>query len=223
MLSGRSAAQVHGLDLIESELPVEVTVPRSRSLARPDLVVRRAELAVDDRTMVAGLPVTSVLRTIMDVARHATLDEAVVVADSALRMGVLSRHQLAQAVDATAGPRARRIRRALLLVDESSGSALETRARVLMHLAALPAPVPQLVIRDEKGQFVARVDFAFVAARVVVELDGFAFHRDRDSYRTDRAKANELARLGWRLVRLTWEDVVLRPDWVIELLRDLGV
>jgi len=100
---------------------------------------------------------------------------------------------------------------------------LETRARVLMHLAALPAPVPQLVIRDEKGRFVARVDFAFVAARVVVELDGFAFHRDRDSYRTDRAKANELARLGWRLVRLTWEDIVLRPDWVIELLRDLGV
>ncbi len=90
VLSGRSAAQVHGLDLIESELPVEVTVPRNRSLARPDLVVRRAELAVDDRTMVAGLPVTSVLRTIMDVARHATLDEAVVVPDSALRMPELS-------------------------------------------------------------------------------------------------------------------------------------
>jgi very-short-patch-repair endonuclease len=64
---------------------------------------------------------------------------------------------------------------------------------------------------------VARVDFAWPAARLIVEADGFAYHSDRESYRRDRERLNHLERLGWRVLRFTWEDVVSRPEYVTNL------
>ena len=59
------------------------------------------------------------------------------------------------------------------------------------------------------------MDFCWVAERLVVEADGFAFHSDRAAYRKDRERMNALERLGWRVLRFTWEDVVRRPEYVV--------
>jgi very-short-patch-repair endonuclease len=53
-----------------------------------------------------------------------------------------------------------------------------------------------------------------------VEADGFAFHADRLAYRRDRERQNQLERLGWRVLRFTWEDVRGRPEHVVALIRD---
>ena len=70
-------------------------------------------------------------------------------------------------------------------------------------------------------RLVARVDFAWPECGVVVEVDGFDYHRERADYLSDRRKSNELTRLGYVLLRYGWEDVVLRPDHVIEEVRGM--
>ncbi|TAL20866.1 MAG: DUF559 domain-containing protein, partial [Frankiales bacterium] len=65
----------------------------------------------------------------------------------------------------------------------------------------------------------ARVDFAWPDERLVVEVDGFAFHADRASYRNDRRRTNELVLAGWRVLRFSWEDVVGSPDVVVDQVR----
>jgi very-short-patch-repair endonuclease len=104
-------------------------------------------------------------------------------------------------------------------MDARSESVLESLTRVLLVLGGL-LPVVQHEIRDANGAFVARVDFAWPDLRLVVEVDGFAFHADRAAYRRDRERLNELERLGWRVLRFTWEDVRHRPEHVLTLVRE---
>jgi very-short-patch-repair endonuclease len=93
--------------------------------------------------------------------------------------------------------------------------------RVLLVLAGLPPDQSQFVIRDQRLRFVARVDFVYLKVRLIVEVDGFEFHRERSDYRADRRKANAFSRLRWWLLRFTWEDVVMHPDYVVEAVRDM--
>ena len=107
-------------------------------------------------------------------------------------------------------------------MDRQAESVLETLLRLVLHGAGL-RPRTQYTIRDRRT-FVARVDFCWPEQRLVVEADGFAFHSDRAAYRRDRDRHNDLERLGWRVLRFTWEDVHRRPEHVVGLVREcLGV
>ena len=50
-------------------------------------------------------------------------------------------------------------------------------------------------------------------------VERFEFHRERSDYRKDRRRANAYCRLDWRLLRFTWEDIRLEPDYVVEAVR----
>jgi very-short-patch-repair endonuclease len=102
------------------------------------------------------------------------------------------------------------------LIDPAAGSPLESIFRVVLWSAGVPAPLSQYEVVD--GLFMARVDFAWPDYRLIVELDGFAYHADRASYRNDRERGNQLERLRWRVLRFTWEDVMFRPDEVVALI-----
>lgn len=65
------------------------------------------------------------------------------------------------------------------------------------------------------------LDFAFVAQRVVLEVDGKAFHSTASQVGRDRVRQRALEEAGWRFLRVSWFDVVLQPDWVIDQLRAL--
>jgi very-short-patch-repair endonuclease len=56
-----------------------------------------------------------------------------------------------------------------------------------------------------------RIDLAFPAAKVAVEVDGWAWHVDVDRFRTDRRKGNAITRAGWSLLRFTWHGLDGRP------------
>lgn len=63
------------------------------------------------------------------------------------------------------------------------------------------------------------VDFLFRKAKVVVEIDGFAFHSTSDDFHHDRVKQNTIALAGWQVLRFTWLDLVEYPDRVIAEIR----
>ena len=60
-----------------------------------------------------------------------------------------------------------------------------------------------------------RIDLAFPAAMVAIEVDGWAWHVDAERFRADRRKGNALVRAGWDLLRFTWHDLDGRPGEVL--------
>jgi hypothetical protein len=67
------------------------------------------------------------------------------------------------------------------------------------------------VVLEEVGV----LDFAFVAQRVAIEIDGRAWHVDRDRFQHDRTRQNRLVAASWTVLRFTWEDVKYRLDTVL--------
>lgn len=60
-----------------------------------------------------------------------------------------------------------------------------------------------------------KVDVAFPAAKVAVETDGWAFHSDQEDFQNDRNRQNNIALLGWQVLRFTWLDLTEYPQRVI--------
>ena len=221
VLSHEEAARQLDLPLVDDTGVRRVVVPRNRSRAQAEgWRLHRADLGPAERIQRAdGLSVTSVLRTVVDLAKVLPLGAAVAAADGALRLGT-SPVTLRAALLAARGPGAGRCRQVAALMDPLAESVLESLLRLLLVLAGLPSPVSQYEIRDEHGRTVARVDFCWPGSRLVVEADGFAFHSDRLAYRRDRERMNELERLGWRVLRFTWEDVRQRPAAVVTVVAE---
>ena len=165
---------------------------------------------------VGGVSVTRPVRTWCDLARDgAGVAELVVVGDAMAGRWPTIPRALAAAVDGGAGARGvRTARRALGLLDSRSGSAMESWVRVVLALAGLPAPVPQLVVVDERGRFVARVDLAWPRARLVLEYDG-DHHREHATWVRDLRRREELERLGWTVLVMTAGDVMRTPDRLV--------
>jgi len=84
----------------------------------------------------------------------------------------------------------------------------------------LPPPLTQYVVRDDADEFVCRADFAYPAARVLIELDSESHHLDRIAFRRDRAKQNRAVVLGWTVLRFTWWDLQQDPYGVAAQVRD---
>lgn len=221
-VSHGDAALMWGMELATTPELRSVTVGRNRSrVRRPGAVVHRSDLDADERVERDGVWLTSALRTVIDLCRSLPLQDAVAVSDSALRQDLVTVEELAAALrELPPGVGRARVSRALRLVDPQSGSVLESLCRVLLHLAGLAPEETQLVVRAPGGRWIGRADFAWPSARLIVEADGFAFHADRASYRNDRRRGNALVLAGWRVLRFSWEDVVLRPDEVVEAVRE---
>jgi hypothetical protein len=157
---------------------------------------------------------------VLDLARSLPLEQAVAAADSALRQALVALDDLVAAAAALPAARGRDCAsRVVSLVDPSSGSVLESVCRVLFALADLPPAQTQYCVRGPGGRLLGRVDFAWPEHRLVVETDGFAFHADRRSYRSDRRRTNALVVAGWRVLRFSWEDVLHEPAHVVEVVR----
>lgn len=219
----RTAAALHGWGmLVEPARSVEVAVSHGRSrVRRAD--VRAVQRRSVDRVQVVAVEgtdplwLTAAVQTVVDCALDLPLVEAVVVCDSALRAGDVTVEELRRAAGRLAGVRdARQVRRVLDLCDPESGSVLESVLRVRMALAGIEGFATQRVLLDAAGRHL-RVDFCFAAAGLVVETDGARWHQDPAR---DRARDNELARLGWRVLRFTWAEVVYDTERVLRELRE---
>ncbi|MDF1597287.1 MAG: DUF559 domain-containing protein, partial [Acidimicrobiia bacterium] len=102
-------------------------------------------------------------------------------------------------------------------------SALEDEFRRIVDRALLPVPTPQFEIRDERGLFLGRADFAYPERRLVIELDGYRYHSDPDAFVRDRSRQNRLLMAGYRVLRYTAQDLRQYPERVIaDLVRSLN-
>jgi very-short-patch-repair endonuclease len=77
----------------------------------------------------------------------------------------------------------------------------------MLRLARLPEPVPQYEVRI-KGRLLARVDLAYPEIRLAIEADGYRYHSGRVAWQRDLQRRNSLTSIGWRVIHVTWNDVV---------------
>ncbi|GAB7192369.1 hypothetical protein NUM3379_30780 [Kineococcus sp. NUM-3379] len=207
VVSCASAALAHGLDVVRTPGRVHVTAPRGSRLVWRGTVVHRRTVRDDGGR-------TDVLTTVLDCLRCLPPGEGIAVADSALRLGLLSRDDLVGAAGALGAGDARRD--LLAATDPASGSCLESLTRWALVRDGF-AVRSQVHVPD-----VGRVDL-LVDDWLVVETDGFGFHADRASFRTDRRRDAELTRRGFVVLRFGFEDVVHRPDSLLAVVRDTHV
>jgi very-short-patch-repair endonuclease len=215
VLSGRSAAALWALRP-SAAATLEITTPRAlRPL--PGIRRRRAALAADEVTVDAGIPVTTVARTLLDLAAALDAERLRRALTEAERRRLHSRTPLVELV--RRHPRAPGIAtlRALLADRrrDVTRSELELQFLALVGRAGLPRPRVNAVVEG------LEVDCSWPAARLVVELDGGAFHRDVEAFETDRRRDRRLAVAGWTVVRITHRQLADAPAAVLADLRTL--
>jgi len=215
VVSHLSAAQHWGWKIkLPPERPV-VTVPRNRKLTdrqRAGIDVRWFDLHADD----IREGVTSRLRTIGDCARSERFDAALSVADSALRNGDVTPAQIR--VEALAGPRTGRPA-ALRVADAVDGRAANPFESVLR---AICLEIPGLLVEPQVwvGD-VGRVDLLDIANNLILEADSWEFHGERSAFVRDVRRYTCFVRLGYAVVRFTWEEVMFEQNYVRAVLTDM--
>jgi very-short-patch-repair endonuclease len=213
VVCGRTAAVMWGVDLAGPDDDVECTVPaRSGAGVVAGTRVNRRMLSRHDVTRRRDVPVTTPLRTALDLARIRPLDEAVVALDQFLRPGLVFPEEVRAAAALTTGRDCRWIRTAATLADGLAESPQETRLRLLLHRSTLPHPVAQYRVR-EGDRFVARVDFAWPDLRLALEYDG-VWHGEQGQFARDRRRLNNLTAAGWVVIFVTAADLH-RPDLLL--------
>jgi hypothetical protein len=163
-----------------------------------------------------SLPVTSVARTVLDLAPVTQLHELVAALDQAVRLGLVDDQSLAAMRRWGVGRRGiKAFRQAIQLADGRAESAPESAVRVWCHIAGLPELVPNVDVVDDTG-FVARVDLLSRRYRVAVEYEG-AYHRDRDQFARDIARRARLTAAGYEVVQIE-ASMMHRPHEVVALI-----
>ncbi|WP_240183737.1 endonuclease domain-containing protein [Leifsonia aquatica] len=168
-----------------------------------------------------GLPLTTPAQTWIDLASLLPVRALVVAGDHLVAGGapLSTREALAHRIAASAGRRGiARARQAIEQVRAGSESPGETRLRLLLVEAGLPMPQLNREIHDG-DRFIARVDLAYPSARVALEYEGDIHRVDRDVWRKDIRRRERLEDLGWRMVRVTADDIAHPAELLTRLRR----
>jgi len=209
-LSHREAAVLHAL-LAAAGTRVELTTPGERRV--PGVVVHHARLDRADVTEIDGLPVTTVARTLVDLAGVAAPERLRKALEEAERSHRLDVRAIEAVLARTRGRNGRgheHVKRAL--AELAAAGTTVTRSvlerRFLRLLDANRLPRPSTNAWTERME----VDAAWPAARLAVELDGWDAHKTRQAFQRDRTRSNDLQAAGWTILRFTHADVVHRGE-----------
>jgi len=193
-----------------------VTVRAKRSLpagAGDGTVVHWRDLDADD--VIDGW-VTTRERTLIDCCLDLPFDEALSVADSALRSGLKRAAVTERAL--WLGPRqVARVERVLAAAHGKAANPFESVLRATaLDVRGLAVEVQHRIRHDD---FFARVDLADPDLEIVLEADSFEFHGKRSALRRDCHRYDELVARGWLVLRFAWEQVMFEPEWVASVIR----
>jgi len=219
VLSHRDAAALWDMaDLAGG--PVEVTVPGVGSRAQAGIRVHRTRsLAGWEVDAHRAIPVTSPARTLLDLAAVIGRRHLQLAFDEGLRSGMLSPVALEEQVKRARGRRGAPALRQLLGIDPASlastRSPLEARFFRFCREEGLPMP---LVNRWVEGH---EVDMYWPDQKLIVELDSWDFHRGRESFERDRAKAADLMANGYRMIAVTHRRLTRDSAGLAATLRSL--
>jgi very-short-patch-repair endonuclease len=191
---------------------VHVTVPgdAGRKRRKGIRIHRSPALEPHDTTTHRGIPITTPLRTILDLARTLNgrpLEQALDRADQ-LRLidfAALRRRPIPTSLQAVLS---------LYTATTPTRSELEERFLRLCDDRGLPRPQTNAVIEG------IEVDFAWRDAKLIVEVDGYRYHRSPSSFESDRERDVVLGLAGWEVLRFTWAQIARRGDWVANAVTD---
>ncbi|HEY5428259.1 MAG TPA: DUF559 domain-containing protein, partial [Solirubrobacteraceae bacterium] len=222
LVSHWSAAALWGLaPAADGEIDVTV-VARDAGRRRRGIRVHRTDvLDPSDATTYHHIPVVSAARALLDITPDLTPPRLERTFDAALKEGRLTRHAVAQ----TAARNARRcgagrlaaLARAELPVTPDTRSRPEEDFLRLVRAGGLPDPEMNAVVCGYV------VDALWRRPRLVVEIDGYAFHGTRRSFERDHERDQALTEAGFAVMRFTRDQIVTQPERVLVLLtRRLG-
>lgn len=202
VIAGLAAAALHGARWIDSSIPIEVIAEHTRP--RPGVIVREERLRPDEITHIGELPVTTVVRTAFDIARHLPRDSAVGYLDALAAATGFRREEIALLFDRYRGARGiRRARIALDLMDGGAESLRETQLRLLLIDAGLPRPRTQIEVTD--GYRKAFIDLGYDEPKVGLDYEGKHHSSDRRVYVHDIGRAELIDAQGWIDIRVVAE------------------
>jgi very-short-patch-repair endonuclease len=207
-----SAAQYHGWETNHRPPTPCVAVPRKRKV-RPDrrrgLRVRYVDLSPAD---VSGMA-TVAGATVMHCAARLPFDEALSVADSALRHLDVTRRELVERAEAMP---ARYRARCLRVAEHADGRSANPFESVLRAIAL---DIPGLAVEPQVWvDGIGRPDLLDRRRRLVVEADSFEFHGRRAALKADCERYNAFVLAGWTVLRFSWEHVMFDPGYVRSVL-----
>jgi hypothetical protein len=192
---------------------IDVTVVGCPRHPRSGLTIHSAaRLAPFERDEIDGIPVTSLARTLLDCAT--VVDELSLrrMYERAERLQILDVRAIPQTLRLRRGHRGAGRLRALVDYDPTAAadavSELERLYLDLLREAGIPTPQVNVLVDGHL------VDCYWPEADLVVELDSYEFHSDREAFERDRAKVADLRRAGHEAVQFTYRQVTKRPVWV---------
>lgn len=223
---GPEAALSHAAQLALWELrplragPTDITVPaRGRRSSAQIQVHNVRHLDPRDRTARDGIPCTTVARTLLDVAETSPARELRLALQAADRRELLDVGELEATIARNPGRRGIPPLRAAIadLIGPApwTRSELEREFLALVHEAGLPEPQCNVLVDGDL------VDAFWPGARLVIELDGYGFHRGRSQFELDRRRDARRLLAGLRTLRLTQRRISAQRAAVSAELRAL--
>lgn len=222
VLSHRDAAALHGLRPPGDHVRTHVTTCR-RAAGTPRIRVHRTTVLDPRRdvAVVAGIPATSVARTLVDLADVVKPEPLAKALEEAERRHLLDVRALEDALARTRGRHGRghAAIRAALAQHAATGaqltrSPLERAFLALLDAHGLPRPRVNAWVGDME------VDATWPRQRVAVELDGWSAHATRAAFARDRERGNALQTRGWIVLRFTHGQVTREPAAVARTVRE---
>jgi hypothetical protein len=215
--SHESAAHLHGFPSPPNLEPT-VTVPSRTTHLFPGVTVRRCDdLDATDVTILEGIPVTTIPRTIFDLAGVLSIKRVDRIVESLVIAGNLRVKNLEQ-VARRLGRRGKRGTVATRSIVEARGESTTVDATVLERKggkvladSGLATPSSEYPIPWAPRH---RFDDAYPDVRLAIEWDSRSWHLQSQAMEADRIRDRQAALRGWLVVRFTWSDVTERPDEV---------
>ena len=216
VVAGFAAAGLHGSKWVDDWQVVDLVHDNRRG--PPGIQTHRDRIEDDEIELVAGMPVTSPIRTALDLGCWYPVVSAVAAIDALARateikaadVELLARRYLGRRGVAQA-------RQAVDLFDAGAQSPKESWLRVVLIQAGLPKPQTQIPVLDEFGNAVAYLDRGWENVKVAVEYYGEQHRSDRRQYTWDVRRLEMVERLGWIVVRVVAGD---RPAEIIRRVRN---
>jgi very-short-patch-repair endonuclease len=195
-----------------------VTVPRNRKVDR--VTQARVHVVYADiwpGDVVGG--VTTPVRTVDDGARRLPFDEALAVADSALRAEDVTSDELVMAASGVRGRGATQCRRVATEADARAANPFESVLRAIVLECTSLKVAPQEAVPTRGLTY--HPDLVDSAHRVVIEADSWEHHTSKEAHSRDCVRYTALALAGWLVLRFTWEQVMESPAYVRAVLADV--
>jgi very-short-patch-repair endonuclease len=207
-LSHGTAGRLSGF-LPDYDGPIDVTTYRHRGRPRGVAIHTTRRLDRQDITRRFGLPITTVPRTVLDIAEVLDSGSFERAVEDAFVQKRVTERQLRSLVARTPGRRGGAIVTAFL---DYRGDAGYTRSRAedLMRRLAKKARLAQPKANETVNGY--EVDFYWPAHKVIVEVDSWAHHADRLAFERDRRKWAALEAAGYRVIPLTWRQLTEEPE-----------